>query len=219
MSCEPREYANGFLNFRGLKFKIDRRAYITDPETSFLVEQIIARNKHLSTALMRPTTLVEVGLGCASLALSLKHVLKDTVRIYGLEIDRQALDLARENIAEFQLDVEAIESDLFSGLPKGVVPDIVYSDPPWGDHTSLYDDSRDAEYYMSMPPLSAFPDGGKVGMHLKILESLIERSWGSQLLLNLGVLTDLDIEPLFQLTPHARVIRGKYGESVFSCQI
>jgi len=187
---EPAPYVAGFLIFRGRRFCIDRRAYITDPEITHLVDIVAATGVELENQLGRPPCLLEFGVGAGppAISLQLEHL---HWQVGGLDFDRAALELARENARGFGLVMDFFESDYFSGWPGGrTPPDLIFGDPPWGDAGDLYDSSRGADYYRQMPPKSAFPSGG--GSRCAIHDELIRRvgllGWPSQLVLNYGVL-------------------------------
>ena len=190
---EPTAYILGFMEFRGRRFKMDRRAFITDPETTHLVEAVIrhVRKYHGGERVL----VAEVGSGCGSLAISLKGAVP-TVDVVAVEIDSQAIELARENAAEQDVDIVFVESDLFDSWPGAAPPEVIFGDPPWGDHTTLYDAARGARHYLAMPPISAFPIGHRTQAHRQILEDVRRRKWTSHLFLNCGSLPRAEIEAL-----------------------
>lgn len=55
----PAPYVAGFLIFLGQRFRIDRRAFITDPETSALIDVVLAEGDSLAARLGRAPRLLE----------------------------------------------------------------------------------------------------------------------------------------------------------------
>lgn len=216
---EPAAYAAGFLLFRGRRFAVDSRAYITDPELTHLVDVVNAEVRQLESSLGRPPTLLEFGVGAGTLAITLKQE-NPRSRVVGLDVDTAALAVARANVRAHAVAVELVESDFFSGWPRDVAPpDLIFGDPPWGGAEDLYSDSRNADYYRRMPARSAFPPGGnRCALHDEIIARLQTLAWPSWLILNYGVLPAAIIErsaaPLreYRLVhpqPHLSVLVGR----------
>lgn len=184
---EPLAYILGEFTFRGRRFRSDARAYITDPETSLLIDAVLERGDRL-TRPDRAPCVAEIGCGGGSLAISVQ-LERPAWRVVGLDLDGAALALARTNAAAHELfDLPLIESDLFAAWPEPAAPDLIFGDPPWGSEETLYDASRDAAHYRAMPAASAFPPGDRTMLHRQILRDVSRRGWKSHLILNGGVL-------------------------------
>lgn len=188
---EPIPYVVGFIEFRGRRFEMDRRAFITDPELSFLVDLVIQHGDHWEEAWGRPPQVVEFGTGAGTLLLSVV-LERPHWRCAGLDVDADALALAASNGQAHGVSVEWIHSDYFSAWESGrTEPDIVFGDPPWGTASDLYDEGRDAAYYLRMPRHSAFPlSGGRTGIHDKLIREWVRLGWRGTLLLNYGMLPE-----------------------------
>ena len=192
---EPLEYIIGYQEFRGLRFAVDKRVYITDPEVTHLVDATVEWGQAFLKKKGRAPQLVEFGVGCGSLAISIKRELPEAC-VIGLDLDPDAIVVARENAASHNVDILLLDSDLFSGLPAGIEPDLIFGDPPWGDDESMYDHNRPAAHYHAMPALSAFPRGGLVSVHEAILADVASRGWSSEVLLNCGILDGKTVDSL-----------------------
>ena len=214
---EPREYVAGFQDFRGRRFAIDKRVYITDPELTHLVGVVVERGRAILEDEGRAPVIVEFGVGCGSLAISVKKALPEA-RVIGLDLDTDAITVATANAQAHHADVLLLESDLFSDLPPEIEPDIVFGDPPWGDEASIYDDERPATHYQAMPPLSAFPSGGITAVHEALLDAARERGWKSEMVLNLGILGDADVARLTAMTLNPDVLRFD-NAAVLRCKV
>lgn len=182
---EPLAYLLGWLEYRGRRFSVDRRAYITDPETSHMVDAVIDFLRGQPGG--ESAVVAELGTGCGAIAVSLLLAMP-RLRLVGLEIDAPAIPLARENAAAHGVTFDLIESDLFSAWGHRAEPRVVFGDLPWGDDTSLYDDGRSASHYHAMPAASAFPRDGRTGMHRAAMMAVRERGWHCDMFLNFGVL-------------------------------
>lgn len=192
----PAAYSRGCLEFRGRTFLVDRRVYLTDPELNHLVDAVVQRGRALARSLGRAPVLAEFGLGCGSLAISVKAELPEAV-VIGLEIDPGALEVARANIARHRVDIQALSSDGFAAWPHLSGPDLIFGDPPWGDASTVYEGDRPIEHYLAMPRHSVFPpQGGRTGCHRQVLREARERGWSCEILLNAGVLDADDLGPL-----------------------
>lgn len=186
---EPAAYAAGMLMFRGRRFLMDRRAYITDPEASFQIDVVLQQGREVQRELGRPPQLLEFGVGAGTLGISIKHEQPDW-ELIGIDIDADALALAGENAKLHGFAIELLESNYLDGWPTGrAAPDLVFGDPPWGDAEDLYDSERDEAYYLQMPRLSAFPlGGGRTTIHDELIRRFVASGWPSRLVLNYGIL-------------------------------
>ncbi len=184
---EPSPYIAGFFYFRGRRFRIDPRAYITDPEASLLIDVVLAVGDEVEKRLGRPPLVCEFGTGAGTQGLSVQ-LERPHWQLVGLDIDAEALELARQNAEGWQAPMRFVQSDFFDAWPCTEAPDLVFGDPPWGSREDLYDDERDAAYYDWMPTCSAYPEEGRAAFHEKILLRLRHQGWPSRLVLNLGVM-------------------------------
>lgn len=183
---EPAAYVAGFLEFAGHRFKIDQRAYITDPEAQNLVRVVIEQGSQLASV-NAALNILEFGVGAATLAITIKLAHPEWT-LSGIDIDATALDLAAENAASFGVDIPLYQSDFLAGWPLSP-PDIVFGDPPWGGSDDLYDSERDEHYYLQMPAASTFPpDGERTGIHDELIRRMVALDWNSLLILNYGIL-------------------------------
>ncbi|GMU42483.1 MAG: methyltransferase [Xanthomonadales bacterium] len=190
-SGEPTAYVAGFIEYAGRRFAMDRRAFITDPESRPLLDQAFAEGRRLQPTLTRPLRVLEFGVGAGTLAITLKLAAPGW-ELWGLDVDPPALELARENALRHGVELNLLHSDYLSGWPANETPpDLIFGDPPWGDAGDVYADGRDARYYEQMPRASAFPQqGGRSGIHDELIRRLAASGWRSLLLLNYGMLPE-----------------------------
>lgn len=186
LSGVPLAYVIGWVGYRGSRFKVDERVFITDPETGYMLDMVI---DHLQRTEGGPQACVaELGLGCGAIGVSLLKELPE-LRLVGLDIDAGALEVALINSKAHGVSLDVIESDFFSGWGQRPEPLVVYGDLPWGDDGSVYDAARPIEHYQSMPRHSVFPEGGPMGMHRRALQSVRLKGWSSRIILNCGMLS------------------------------
>lgn len=191
---EPYAYIIGSFLFNNLEFLIDRRAYITDSENIHLIQKV------KSFIEKKPASVIaEIGFGCGSLGISLAKYFPN-ISIIGLDIDQHALALGQENIDKHNVNnIQLIESDLFNEWPLQQAPELIFGDVPWGDHHSIYDEHRTAAYYYQMPQMSAFPLENKTQVHQEVVQAALEKKWHTTILLNCGILSPQEIQPIGKL--------------------
>ncbi|NQZ76843.1 MAG: peptide chain release factor N(5)-glutamine methyltransferase [Ekhidna sp.] len=120
---EPLQYVTGRCDFYGRIFKIRKGALIPRPETEELCQLIIWEND-----LERPRIL-DVGTGSGCIAITL--ALETGGEVFGLDISKEALTVARENSDLLGAEVLFSESDILTNpLPVDEL-DILVSNPPY----------------------------------------------------------------------------------------
>jgi release factor glutamine methyltransferase len=100
---EPVAYILGRKPFRHISLTVDRRALIPRPETELLVE--------VGLTLAPGSVVADVGCGSGAVALALEHERPDLC-ISAIELDADALALARGNAVRMGLDVRFVAADL-----------------------------------------------------------------------------------------------------------
>lgn len=125
---EPLQYVLGYTEFMGLRLRSDPRALIPRPETEGLVEKALEFAEQSGGDRVRVAD-VGTGTGCIAVALAV-HL--PGARVQALDVSRQALELAAENIAEHGMGdrVALAESNGLSGTGDGSL-DLVVSNPPY----------------------------------------------------------------------------------------
>lgn len=120
---EPLAYVLGDWDFRRLTLKTDRRALVPRPETEIVVERCLA----LLEGVEAPR-IADVGTGTGAIALALKQERPDAI-VVATDISADALELARENAAANELEIELVEGDLLAGIAGPL--DLIVSNPPY----------------------------------------------------------------------------------------
>ena len=179
-SGEPVAYIRGMKEFYGLAFAVDRRALIPRPETERLVELAAAEVRRRLPTSPSPgepaMRIVDVGTGSGAIVVALAVSLRRlsalaAVELVGLDINDDALELARENaVGHAVADAVVFErSDLLGG-ETGTRPsafDVVLANLPYVRRDAL----AGLPIASSFEPVLAI-DGGADGL------ALIERLLG-----------------------------------------
>lgn len=123
---KPIQYVIGNVNFYGLKFIVNRNVLIPRFETEELVEQVVEYTKDLNKDKIK---ILDLGCGSGAIGLTLKSILKDS-EVTLVDISKEALEIAKLNANNLNLDVTFIESDWLSNV-KLEKYDIIVSNPPY----------------------------------------------------------------------------------------
>ena len=121
---EPLQYVLGFAYFFGMDLHVNSSVLIPRPETEELVRWI------LETIKPNNHSVLDIGTGSGAIALALKKA-QPNWSVCGVDVSKEALQVARRNSTELELEVEWKEVDILSGnLPAGNWNCIV-SNPPY----------------------------------------------------------------------------------------
>ena len=123
---KPIQYVIGNVNFYGLKFIVNKNVLIPRFETEELVEHVVEYAKSLNKDKIK---ILDLGCGSGAIGLTLKSILKDS-EVTLVDISKEALEVAKLNANNLNLDVKFIESDWFSNV-KLEKYDIIVSNPPY----------------------------------------------------------------------------------------
>lgn len=123
---EPVQYIIGKTEFYGMKFKVNRNVLIPRPETEELVDWIVNDHKEPKSALK----ILDVGTGSGCIAISMAKEIANC-KVAALDISPKALDLARINAEENEVDIEFQEVDILQKEKLNDLYDIIVSNPPY----------------------------------------------------------------------------------------
>lgn len=163
----PIQYILGEVQFFDLYLRVDERALIPRPETEEMVHAIVNDIKN------PPYNILDLGSGSGCIALALKKAFPEA-GVTGLDISPGALELARINSENNQLEVNWIQGDILDGELKLTHDkfDLVVSNPPYvrfsekkmmernvldfEPHSALFvDDDNPLLFYKAIVSLSA----------------------------------------------------------------
>jgi len=154
---EPVAYLTGRKAFHDIELAVNEHTLIPRPETETLVEVALAKLRELDAGPLperahesdevrltggpplfervprrQPPRVLDIGTGSGAVALAIAHARAD-VRAVGLDIDHQALEMARLNAEQLGLTERCrfLASDLYAEVPPGSLFDVIVSNPPY----------------------------------------------------------------------------------------
>ncbi len=113
---EPLAHLIGSKEFFGISLKTSSKALVPRPETEIVVSEALEILKGKGNHLI-----ADVGCGTGAIAISIAKNSPKT-QVYALDISKNAINLATENIRLHQLgkQIQIIQSDLLENLPRKV---------------------------------------------------------------------------------------------------
>ena len=156
LKSKPLQYIIGETEFCDLKFKVNENTLIPRPETSELVTKIIESQKPKAKS---QKSILDIGTGSGCIAISLAKHISDS-KVYAIDISEKALETAKTNAINNNVDVTFIHDDILS-LRNNIDTnfDIIVSNPPyvrelekaemrdnvlnWEPHTALFVSDND----------------------------------------------------------------------------
>ena len=125
---KPIQYILGETEFCELKFKVNENTLIPRPETSELVNKI---HNAQFTMHNEQLTILDIGTGSGCIAVSLAKMIPNS-EVFALDISEKALEVAKENAANNNVNVTFINDDILSLKNKIETQfDIIVSNPPY----------------------------------------------------------------------------------------
>ena len=133
---EPLQYVLGSAYFFGMDLHVNSSVLIPRPETEELVrwilETIEPNNHSVREDQFAPNnhSVLDIGTGSGAIVLALKKA-QPNWNVCGVDVSKEALQVAQRNSTELELEVEWKEVDILAGnLPEGNWNCIV-SNPPY----------------------------------------------------------------------------------------
>ena len=125
---KPIQYIIGETDFCDIKFKVNENVLIPRPETSEMIYKIAERQK---TKDKRQLSILDIGTGSGCIAISIAKQIPNS-KVYALDISEKALEVAKENASNNNVDVTFIHDDILSLKNKIETKfDIIVSNPPY----------------------------------------------------------------------------------------
>jgi len=145
---QPLHYILGVKNFMDLTLKVNQHVLIPRPETEELVHRILEDFKGLE----KPLNILDIGTGSGCIAIALAKYLPQA-SVIATDLSSKALQLARVNARENDVNVTFLESDMRTmELEKGTY-DIIVSNPPYvleRERLEMEEHVKDAEPSMAL---------------------------------------------------------------------
>jgi release factor glutamine methyltransferase len=126
----PIQYIFGEADFYNLNFKVNNSTLIPRPETEELVDLII---KSQTTDNIAPTTILDIGTGSGCIPIALKKNIPNS-KVTGIDISKEALEVAKSNTVKNNVDVEFIKLDILSPFDSSLIThhlSLIVSNPPY----------------------------------------------------------------------------------------
>ena len=124
-SYEPVQYILGETEFMGIRLLVNKSVLIPRPETEELVQWIV------ESGLPSSPKILDAGTGSGCIALGLKKHIPSAV-VHAFDISDQALETAKRNAHENNLDVLFYKADILNWQDEaGDRYDVIVSNPPY----------------------------------------------------------------------------------------
>ena len=137
---EPIQYILGKTTFYGFPFLVTNAVLIPRPETEELIEWVISdisKSKTFKTnitsiknSLNKKLTILDIGTGTGCISISLKKHIPEAT-IFGIDICKEALKIAKKNKMINEVDVNFILQDILNPFKLNQQLDIIVSNPPY----------------------------------------------------------------------------------------
>ena len=129
LNFEPIQYIFGHTIWAGLDLKVTPATLIPRPETAELVEKISRPTPTLPEG--KELRVLDIGTGSGCIAIALKK-LHPKWQITGIDISKEAIQVAKENAKRNKAEVEFLELDIFAASFDFIGTfDVVVSNPPY----------------------------------------------------------------------------------------
>lgn len=121
----PIQYILNKAYFCGLPLYVNENVLIPRFDTEVLVEEVLKISKK-----DKSKRILDICTGSGAIAIALKK-LGGFERVDALDISDNALEVAKRNAKELDLDINFLKSDMFSSLTSEIKYDIIVSNPPY----------------------------------------------------------------------------------------
>ena len=153
---EPIQYITNSQEFMNLKFYVDNRVLIPQPDTEILVENVISIVENTQKNCQKEIEILDLCTGSGIIGICLKKNLQN-VKVYVSDISEDALDVAKKNSIQNNVEISFIKSDLFDEINEKF--DIIVSNPPYIESNAIEGLSNEVK---NEPKIAL--DGGKDGL-------------------------------------------------------
>ena len=123
----PPQYIIGNLIFYGNVINVDKRVLIPRFETELLVEKTINYCQKKFNNNLQNINILDIGTGSGCIAITLKKELN--CKVTGIDISLDALEVARNNALNNNVNINFYQSDIFSNIKEKY--DVIISNPPY----------------------------------------------------------------------------------------
>lgn len=187
----PIQYILNKAYFCGLPFYVNENVLIPRFDTEVLVEEVLKLSKK-----DKSKRILDICTGSGAIAIALKK-LGGFERVDALDISDKALEVAKRNAKELNLDINFLKSDMFSSLTCENKYDIIVSNPPYIQSDVVDTLESEVKDFEPRPALDGDVDGMKF---YRIIEKNYENYLADNgvLVLEIGYDEADDIRALFE---------------------
>lgn len=174
---KPLQYITHSQEFMGIDFYVDENVLIPQPDTEILVEQALEKIQNTEKQKIQ---ILDLCTGSGAVAISIANQLQiiaqnnknpmqvKEYQILATDISDKALEVAKKNATRNQVEVQLLQSDMFSNL-EDMEFDIIVSNPPYIETKTIEILSKEVK----QEPRIAL-DGGEDG--LEFYREILEKS-------------------------------------------
>ena len=153
------QYIVGNVDFYGNIINVDDRVLIPRFETELLVEKTVS---YINKLFNKKVKILDMGTGSGCIAISLKKLVDCDMS--ASDVSCAALDVARENAINNEVDINFINSDIYSNINDRF--DCLISNPPY----ISYDEDIEDIVKDNEPNLALYADDDGIYFYDKILK-------------------------------------------------
>jgi release factor glutamine methyltransferase len=124
---EPIPFMKGYTEFRGLELVAAPGVFVPRDSSEFLAEQAVRRLRRREIP-----TYVDLATGAGAIALAVANEVPKA-RVFGSDLSKEAVALARKNARKLGLSATFVVGDLFAPIPKDLEAnvDVITIHPPY----------------------------------------------------------------------------------------
>ncbi len=124
---EPIAYILGHKEFYGLAFLVNKHTLIPRPETELVTDLVLDKLRNLLRNKLRNTSIIDIGTGSGNIIISIAHNIqhethniKHATKLYGIDISKEALKVARKNakLHKVNENIKFLQGDLLLPISK-----------------------------------------------------------------------------------------------------
>jgi release factor glutamine methyltransferase len=191
---EPVQYITGTAHFYGLRFKVTPSVLIPRPETEELVYHALKFLKnHVDISILD----IGTGSGCIAITIAKKLPL---AKIIAWDYSQAAIDVAHENAAYHQVDIDFKMGDALSLSTWEELPvlDVIISNPPYISSAEMSEMGKNVIDYE--PHQALFPKGNDPLVFYRIIaeRGLDYLRLGGKVFCECSQFTALEVDTIFK---------------------
>ena len=122
----PVQYIVGNVDFYGNIIQVNSSVLIPRFETELLVEKT---SNYIKKLFKKRVRILDIGTGSGCIAISLKKLVDSD--ILGVDISKEALEVAKKNALGNEVEIDFRESDIYSQIDTKEKFEVIISNPPY----------------------------------------------------------------------------------------